>query len=189
MGRGGVAALGLDGEVGKATFETLLNGALPDGTVVNAHEHRRAGIDLTFSDAQVGKRAGLCRGRRTPARRPSLAVRQTMAWAEKKFAEARNYDRNRSGEAVRTGNLVYAMFQHDTSRKLDPQAHIHVVIAAITRTAAGQWRALWNGELWKNNAAIGSAYHAALRSRSRSLDTKRASPAARPVRDRGRTQG
>lgn len=160
----GAAALGLDGEVGKATFETLLNGALPDGTVVNAHEHRRAGIDLTFSMPKSASVLAYVAGDQRLLAAHRLAVRQTMAWAEKTLAEARSYDRNRSGEAVRTGNLVYAMFQHDTSRKLDPQAHIHVVIAAITRTAAGQWRALWNGELWKNNAAIGSAYHASLRS-------------------------
>ena len=42
--------------------------------------------------------------------------------AEKTFAEGRTYDRSKSGDAVRTGNLVYAMFQHDTSRALDPQA-------------------------------------------------------------------
>lgn len=160
----GAAALGLEGEVGKAAFETLLNGRLPDGTVVNAHEHRRAGIDLTFSMPKSASVLAYVAGDERLLAAHRAAVRQTMVWAEKKFAEVRSYERNRSGEAVRTGNLVYAMFQHDTSRKLDPQAHIHVVIAAITRTAAGQWRALWNGELWKNNAAIGSAYHAALRS-------------------------
>ncbi|MEO0030520.1 MAG: hypothetical protein RIS94_278 [Pseudomonadota bacterium] len=160
----GAAALGLEGEVGKAAFETLLNGTLPDGTVVNAHEHRRAGIDLTFSMPKSASVLAYVAGDERLLAAHRVAVRQTMAWAEKKFAEARSYEHSRSGEAVRTGNLVYAMFQHDTSRKLDPQAHIHVVIAAITRTAAGQWRALWNGELWRNNAAIGSAYNAALRS-------------------------
>ena len=88
------------------------------------------------------------------------AVKQTMSWVEKNLAEARDYSRNRNGEPVRTGNLVYAMFQHDTSRKLDPQSHIHVVIAAMTQTAEGKWKALWNGEMWKNNSVIGSAYHA-----------------------------
>jgi conjugative relaxase-like TrwC/TraI family protein len=32
------------------------------------------------------------------------------------------------------------MFQHDTSRLLDPQAHIHVVVAAITQMADGAWK-------------------------------------------------
>ena len=34
---------------------------------------------------------------------------------------------------VRTGNLVYALFPHDTSRAGDPQSHIHAVIANMTR--------------------------------------------------------
>ncbi len=159
----GASALGLSGDVGKASFETLLNGALPDGTIVNAHEHRRAGIDLTFSMPKSASVLAYVAGDERLLAAHRTAVRQTMTWVEKTFAEARTYDHNRNGDAVRTGNLVYAMFQHDTSRKLDPQGHIHVVVAAITRMASGQWRALWNGELWKNNAAIGSAYHAALR--------------------------
>jgi conjugative relaxase-like TrwC/TraI family protein len=53
------------------------------------------------------------------------AVRQTMGWVEKTFAEGRTYVDNPKGP-VRTGHLTYALFQHDTSRKLDPQAHIHV---------------------------------------------------------------
>lgn len=159
----GASALGLSGEVGQGAFETLLNGALPDGTVVNAHEHRRAGIDLTFSMPKSASVLAYVAGDERLLAAHRTAVRQTMAWVEKTFAEARTYDRSRNGDAVRTGNLVYAMFQHDTSRKLDPQAHIHVVVAALTRMASGQWRALWNGELWKNNAVIGSAYHAALR--------------------------
>lgn len=159
----GASALGLSGDVGKVPFETLLNGALPDGTIVNAHEHRRAGIDLTFSMPKSASVLAYVAGDERLLAAHRTAVRQTMAWVERTFAEARTYDHNRNGDAVRTGNLVYAMFQHDTSRKLDPQAHIHVVVAAITRMASGQWRALWNGELWKNNAAIGSAYHAALR--------------------------
>lgn len=159
----GALALGLSGDVGKTTFETLLNGTLPDGTVINAHEHRRAGIDLTFSMPKSASVLAYVAGDERLLAAHRTAVRQTMTWVEKTYAEARTYDHNRNGDAVRTGNLVYAMFQHDTSRKLDPQAHIHVVVAAITRMASGQWRALWNGELWRNNAAIGSAYHAALR--------------------------
>src|SRR3546814_5640485 len=34
---------------------------------------------------------------------------------------------------LRTGNLVYALFPHDTSRATDPQSHIHAVIANLSR--------------------------------------------------------
>jgi conjugative relaxase-like TrwC/TraI family protein len=90
------------------------------------------------------------------------AVRQTMGWVEKTFAEGRTYVDNPKGDPIRTGHLTYALFQHDTSRKLDPQAHIHVVIANLTKVA-GNWQALFNDELWKNNSLIGSVYHASLR--------------------------
>jgi conjugative relaxase-like TrwC/TraI family protein len=90
------------------------------------------------------------------------AVRQTMGWVEKTFAEGRTYVDNPKGDPLRTGHLTYALFQHDTSRKLDPQAHIHVVVANLTKVA-GNWQALFNDELWKNNSLIGSVYHAALR--------------------------
>jgi hypothetical protein len=37
-----------------------------------------------------------------------------------------------------------------------------VVVANLTKVA-GNWQALFNDELWKNNSLIGSVYHAALR--------------------------
>lgn len=162
-GGDGAKLLGLRGEVGKSDFENLLNGKLPDGNLANPSANRRAGIDLTFSMPKSASVMAYVAGDTRILAAHWAAVKGTMRWAEKNFAEARDYRRNSSGEAVRTGNLVYALFQHDTSRKLDPQGHIHVVVAAITRTAGGKWKALWNGELWKNNSAIGSAYHAAFR--------------------------
>jgi conjugative relaxase-like TrwC/TraI family protein len=98
------------------------------------------------------------------------AVRSTMSQlVEKQFAEARNYERNRNGEPEKTGNLVYALFAHDTSRALDPQGHIHAVVANLTRDLKGNWKALWNGEIWKNNTTIGQFYHAAFRAQLQKL--------------------
>lgn len=159
----GAEALGLSGEVSKEDFEKVLDGKLPDGTVINGNENRRAGIDLTFSMpksaslmAQLGedKRVLLAQDK---------AVKSVMAYLEKNFAEARDYSRNSNGEPVKTGSLLYALFQHDTSRKLDPQNHTHAVIAAMTQDKEGNWKALWNGEIWKNNSVLGSIYNAALR--------------------------
>lgn len=160
----GAAALGLSGIVDKDTFEGLLNSVLPDGTVVNAHENRRAGLDLTFSMPKSASVLAYVGGDERILEANQKAVKAAMAWVEKNVAEARVYDRDpKNGDPTRTGNLVYAMFQHDTSRLLDPQAHIHVVVAAITQVAGDAWKALWNGEIYKNNSVIGSIYHAALR--------------------------
>jgi hypothetical protein len=98
------------------------------------------------------------------------AVKSTMSQlVEKQFAESRNYERSRSGEPQKTGNLVYALFAHDTSRALDPQGHIHAVVANLTRDPKGTWKALWNGEIWKNNTTIGQFYHAAFRAQLQKL--------------------
>jgi conjugative relaxase-like TrwC/TraI family protein len=59
-------------------------------------------------------------------------VKDTMKWAEANLAEAR-IKVDGKDVAVRTGNLVYALFQHDTSRATDPQSHIHAVIANLTQ--------------------------------------------------------
>ncbi|MGE4404296.1 MobF family relaxase [Pseudomonas sp.] len=159
----GAEALGLSGEVQKEDFENILNGKLPDGTLVNQTANRRTGIDLTFSMPKSASVMAYIAGDKRILEAHMTAVKATMGWVEKNMAEARDYSRNKNGEPVRTGNLVYALFEHDTSRKLDPQGHIHVIVAAITKTAAGKWQGLWNGELWKNNTTIGSAYHAAFR--------------------------
>jgi conjugative relaxase-like TrwC/TraI family protein len=38
-----------------------------------------------------------------------------------------------ANEDRRTGNLVLAVYQHDTSRELDPQLHTHAVAANLTQ--------------------------------------------------------
>lgn len=161
-GGAGAKDLGLKGEVSHDVFERLLDGKLLDATVVNASENRRAGIDLTFSAPKSVTVLAYIAGDARIFGAQERAVAAAMTHVEK-LAEARDYSRTRNGEGVRTGNLVYATFQHDTSRSLDPQLHTHAVIAAITRTAKGEWKALFNGEIWKQNTTIGSIYHAALR--------------------------
>jgi conjugative relaxase-like TrwC/TraI family protein len=158
----GAVELGLFGEVEKQVFEDLLKGKLSDGEQVGDPERRRAGIDLTFSMPKSASVLAYVAGDERLLAAHMQAVRQTMGWVEKAFAEGRTYVDNPKGDPVRTGHLTYALFQHDTSRKLDPQAHIHVVVANLTKVA-GNWQALFNDELWKNNSLIGSVYHAALR--------------------------
>ena len=157
-------ALGLSGPVSKEDFEKVLDGKLPDGTVVNGNENRRAGIDLTFSMPKSASLMAQLGGDKRVLDAQQAAVKSVMGFLEKNYAEARDYSRNPNGEAVKTGNLLYALFQHDTSRKLDPQNHTHAVIAAMTQDKEGNWKALWNGEIWKNNSVLGSIYNAALRS-------------------------
>ncbi|MBB3862319.1 conjugative relaxase-like TrwC/TraI family protein [Novosphingobium hassiacum] len=166
----GARLAGLSGQVDKDTFEAVLNGRLPGGEMVGQVEGRRLGLDLTFSMPKSASVLALVSGDTRILDAHMAAVRSTMSQlVEKQFAEARNYERSRSGEPEKTGNLVYALFAHDTSRALDPQGHIHAVVANLTRDLKGNWKALWNGEIWKNNTAIGQFYHAALRAQLQKL--------------------
>ena len=166
----GARALGLESRVERDQFEAILNGQLPDGEMVGQVEGRRLGLDLTFSMPKSASVLALVSGDKRILEAHMVAVKSTMSQlVEKQFAESRNYERVRSGEPQRTGNLVYALFAHDTSRALDPQGHIHAVVANMTRDPRGTWKALWNGEIWKNNTTIGQFYHAAFRAQLQKL--------------------
>ncbi|GGD81916.1 MobF family relaxase [Croceicoccus mobilis] len=162
-GGAGADRLGLDGSVSKSDFQNVLDGKMPDGTVINASEKRQNGTDLTFSAPKSVSILALVTGDKRLGEAQLAAVRATMIDVQNKFAETRDYSRNSKGEPVQTGNLTYALFQHDTSRKLDPQLHTHAVVAAVTQAPNGKWQALHNRQLWANNAEIGSRYHGYLR--------------------------
>jgi len=158
----GAASLGLEGEITKDAFEAILNGVLPDGEKVGQVENRQSGVDMTFSMPKSASVMAYVAGDKRVLTANMTAVQKTMAWAEKNLAEGR---KDVEGKKVpfKTGNLVYALFQHDTSRSLDPQGHVHAVIANLTRMPDGKMQALHNGSLWKSNSIIGSVYHAMLR--------------------------
>ncbi|MDT7533051.1 conjugative relaxase [Sphingobium sp. SA2] len=158
----GADALGLQGEVSKDAFEAILHGILPNGEGVARHENRRAGVDLTFSMPKSASVMAYIAGDKRVLDANMAAVRKTMAWVEKNLAEGRKDVEGRK-VPVQTGNLVYALFQHDTSRALDPQAHIHAVIANLTKMPDGKWQALHADRIWSSNTTIGSIYHAFLR--------------------------
>jgi len=158
----GADAIGLSGEVSKEAFEGVLNGILPSGEAVAQVENRRAGYDLTFSMPKSASVMAYVAGDKRVLAANMAAVQKTMAWVEKNLAEGRRDVEGRK-VPVQTGNLVYALFQHDTSRALDPQAHIHAVIANLTRMPDGKWQALHADKIWSHNSIIGSIYHAFLR--------------------------
>jgi len=84
-----------------------------------------------------------------------------MEWAEARFGQARS---GKAGETLQSARMVYALFQHDLSRKLDPHLHTHAVVVNAALRVDGSWVALNNRPLWKQSALIGAAYHAELRS-------------------------
>lgn len=158
----GAKELGHSGEVTKESLQKILEGHLPNGASVGQVKNRQSGMDLTFSMPKSATVLAYVAGDIRILAGHLTAVKNTMRYVEK-AAEGRTYERTKDGEAVRTGNLVYAIFPHDTSRAADPQGHAHVIIANMTKMANGIWQALHNGSLWKGNSQFGAAYNAEFR--------------------------
>ena len=171
----GAAAAGLEGRVSQETFAKVLGGELPSGErVMDQRQSRRPGYDLTFSAPKsVSVMAYIAGDKRIlgPEGAQTKAVQQTMAWIEKNLAETR-ITKDGKTETVKTGNLVYALFQHDTSRALDPQAHDHAIVANMTKGPDGKFHALHADRIWSSNSVIGSIYHAFLRAELEKLGYK-----------------
>ena len=166
----GAEYAGLSGPVEVDQFRDILEGKMPDGTVLQPGRGgtHAPGMDMTFSAPKSLSLLAYVGGDERLLAANMAAVKTTLAWAEKNLAEARE-GKNGKTETVKTGNLVVALFQHDTNRNLDPQAHVHAVIANATKATDGKWHALHNGKLWENNALLGSIYHAQLRANVEAL--------------------
>jgi conjugative relaxase-like TrwC/TraI family protein len=158
-------ALGLSGTVDRDMFEAVLAGRLPGDIHIadGSRGQHRAGFDLTFSAPKSVSLLAYVGGDRRLLDAHLGAVKEALNWAETRLVHTRRGD-GRGGQALLPADgLVIALFQHDTSRALDPQAHVHAILANATRTPDGQWRALAAHALWTGKTAIASVYNAAFR--------------------------
>ena len=139
----GADRLGLSGPIDGATLDAIAQGKLPDGTelsrIVDGKQTHRTGYDLTFSAPKSVSVMALVAGdeRFLDAHHRAVAVAM-------KEVEALASTRIMTDGVTRTettGNIVAALYTHDTSRELDPQLHTHSLVLNATY-AEGKWRAL-----------------------------------------------
>ena len=150
----GADKLGLSGEVDPKIFEAVLKGFLPDGNRIGSDgKDHRAGTDLTFSMPKSWSLLALVGGDKRILEAYAEAVNESLAWAEKHLAETR-IEVNGKQRPVATGNLLVALFSHDTNRNQEPNAHIHSVVVNATQGPDGKWRALRNDKLWEHNTLL-----------------------------------
>lgn len=132
----GAEQLGLQGSVDKDVFTRLLEGRLPDGAdlsrMQDGSNRHRPGYDLTFSAPKSVSMMAMLGGdkRLIDAHNQAVdfAVRQVEALASTRVMT------DGQSETVLTGNLVMALFNHDTSRDQEPQLHTHAVVAGLVMT-------------------------------------------------------
>ena len=175
----GAEQLGLQGSVDKDVFTRLLEGKLPDGAdlsrMQDGSNKHRPGYDLTFSAPKSVSMMAMLGGdkRLIDAHNQAVdfAVRQVEALASTRVMT------DGQSETVLTGNLVMALFNHDTSRDQEPQLHTHAVVANVTQHN-GEWKTLSSDKVGKtgfienvyaNQIAFGRLYREKLKEQVEAL--------------------
>ena len=178
----GAEMLGLAGEVQSEQFEALRQGVDPqsgeflrqrhsaDRTAADGSTQSRGRnlYDFTISApksvsimAQPGGDARLVEAHKK-------AVEETLTELEHRAAS--RVRRDQANDNRTTGNLVLAVYHHDTSRELDPQLHTHAVAANLTYDGAeGRWKALQASDIYEQRAYLTEVYRNALAREVRSL--------------------
>lgn len=169
----GAEKLGLKGEVANADMDAIRQGKLPDGTdlsrMVNGVNKHRSGYDLTFSAPKSVSVMALVGEDRRFIDAHNNAVKAVMQEMEQ-LVSTRITEEGKT-ETVLTGNMVAALFNHDTSRDLDPQLHTHALVFNAT-FIDGKWRSLASDtrmktgfaeSIYASQIAIGRLYQSVLR--------------------------
>src|SRR5271167_2725990 len=178
----GAAELGLVGEVTEQQFEAIRQGLhpatgemlrprqsadrlSPDGEVQSRGRHL---YDFTLSAPKsVSVMAALGEDDRL-VEAHQHAVEAAVQELEASAAARVRIDG--ANENRRTGNLVLAVYHHDTSRELDPQLHTHAVAGNLTYDGTeGRWKALQASDIYTQRAYLTEVYRNALAHQVRAL--------------------
>lgn len=134
-----------------------------EGLVRNAgKESRNPGHDLTFS---APKSVSLAWALGDPELRKAIeqaqlhAVHQALTYLEEKAGFARV---GSQGQELVKCPLLLALFEHGTSRALDPQLHTHALLINLTVHPDGHTTAVDSTYLYHFKMATGTIYRAAL---------------------------
>ena len=156
----GAGLLGLEGKVTRDEFVALCENQHPishelltqrrnavrRGAHDNEIANRRVFYDFTFSPPKSVSIAALVADDRRIVSAHDEAVKIALTELEQ-FAAARVRRGGKNADR-RTANIVAALFQHDTSRALDPHLHTHCIVFNATLDGEEHcWKALQNYEM------------------------------------------
>lgn len=138
---------------GKGAEDLGLTGSVNDKDLLNALEgnfgdqekgkgKHNPGRDLTFSMPKSASILALIGGDTRITDAYMMAVKETLSYAEKNLIVTRQRGEGNKRQSVKTGNIVTALFPHDTSRLGDANAHIHALIMNGTKNEDGKYVAI-----------------------------------------------
>jgi conjugative relaxase-like TrwC/TraI family protein len=145
----GAEKLKLRGDVKLEDFEKLCRNVNPQTDVLLTQRmktNRRVFYDFTLSPPKSVSIVALVAGDERIEKAHKRATISALRGLEK-FAAAR-VRKDGASNFRNTGNIVGAVFRHDTSRALDPHLHCHCVIFNATHDVTEQkWKALETYEM------------------------------------------
>lgn len=153
-------------------FERLCHGIDPRSDKVLVDTSKRAGTDLTFSAPKSV--SILCellgeKNNKEIRKAHDEAVKETLKYIQDNYIQTREQIGG-VRQAIDTDNMIAALFQHDTSRELDPQLHTHGFVLNMTQKENGEFRALHNEKLFDNKMLLGQVYRNYLAENLKELD-------------------
>ena len=135
--------LNLQGSVDDKVLLEVLEGKFGDQEKTGkAKEKHNSGRDLTFSMPKSASILALVGGDTRITDAYMSVVKETLGYVESNLIVTRQRGEGNKRETIKTGNLLAALFPHDTSRAGDPNAHIHAIIANGTKDENGKYRAI-----------------------------------------------
>lgn len=160
---------GLGDDVDPADFRQLLEGYHPRTGRALVHNagsaKRRSGWDLTWSPP---KSVSVAWSQATPEVRGQIeramreSVRRAIAYLETVGVVSR---RGADGVIQEKAKLVFAAYEHSTSRALDPQLHIHTILINVGLRPDGTTGGLEPRAFYRHQMAAGALFRADLAAR------------------------
>ena len=129
----------------------------PDGQE-QTNSNRRVFYDFTFSPAKSVSIAALAGDDSRIAEAHDQAVTEALRQLQS-FAASRVRKKGEYTDRI-TGNIVAAVFRHETSRALDPHLHSHCILFNATfDPIEKQWKALQNYEMLAAQKFVLNVYY------------------------------
>jgi conjugative relaxase-like TrwC/TraI family protein len=111
------------------------------------------GFDTTFSAPKSVSIACLVGGDEGLADAHKASVKVALEIMSQHYLKTRI-----KGKVVQSFKPIVAMFDHDTSRELDPQLHTHCFWMNLTQTSGGEWQAMSEQKFYENKILMGQIY-------------------------------
>ena len=166
----GAETLRFNGQISTVEYNNAYQGLDSQGNPLRQRQSGKKynpGRDITLSAPKSVTLLGLVKEDKAVIQAHDKAVSSTLNYIERNCI----FTRTGKGGAnhLQTDNALFAVFQHDDNRNLDPQLHSHCVIFNQTQGADGKWRSMDNRQLYQQKMTIGMVYHHELGRRLQTL--------------------